>query len=398
MRSAARTDCANGPRGARTSPKKGVLTLFALALIFSQRTDAAEPPGERLADVAIFGSGSEVGRLDAVVGELAGSLAASKASPRSLVVADLADIQGCVTEFGAVLADSLATELLISGRFTVMERRHLTRALGELKFQMSDLVNQDTSSKVGEFLGVEAIILGTVSVVGDAARVNVRMIEASTAKGVAGARASMEMSRSIRAMHERVLQCPEGVKRPRTDRSELQGAGGKEGAGASAAALPQAARTNTAQDWQPGLKAEFFNLPPWEGTPPSLAGVASSVVGTANTPAARWGRGSPAAGVSADYFAIRLTGEVFIEHPGTYAFSIWGDDLISATVRTNSVSSTRYLERHTPQWYFDQSGWVPISVVLHEMTGSAEYYVRWRRPGDSDFGDISTSLLRHPEP
>ncbi len=59
--------------------------------------------------------------------------------------------------------DILITELVKSGKFTVIERDKLNALLKEQRLGLSDLVNPRTAARIGRLLGVNAIITGAVT-------------------------------------------------------------------------------------------------------------------------------------------------------------------------------------------------------------------------------------------
>lgn len=59
--------------------------------------------------------------------------------------------------------DILITELVSSEKFTVFERNKLNSILQEQKLSMSDLVNPKTAVRIGQLMGVNAIITGAVT-------------------------------------------------------------------------------------------------------------------------------------------------------------------------------------------------------------------------------------------
>jgi len=63
---------------------------------------------------------------------------------------------------GETLADMYSSELLKIG-YDVIERTRLTAVINELQLQMTGLVNPATSSKVGNILGVQAMVFGTAA-------------------------------------------------------------------------------------------------------------------------------------------------------------------------------------------------------------------------------------------
>ncbi len=64
---------------------------------------------------------------------------------------------------GEGVADMLVTALVKTGKFSVIERQELERVLGEQKLGESGLVTAETAPKVGKLLGVELLVVGSVS-------------------------------------------------------------------------------------------------------------------------------------------------------------------------------------------------------------------------------------------
>jgi curli biogenesis system outer membrane secretion channel CsgG len=75
---------------------------------------------------------------------------------------DFKDYPGC----GVGVADMLATALVKSGKFSVIERKEIEQVLKEQKLGLSDLVTPETAPQVGKLLGVEMLVVGSVSELG----------------------------------------------------------------------------------------------------------------------------------------------------------------------------------------------------------------------------------------
>jgi curli biogenesis system outer membrane secretion channel CsgG len=75
---------------------------------------------------------------------------------------DYKDYPGC----GVGVADMLATALVKTGKFSVIERKEIEEVLKEQKLGMSDLVTPETAPQVGKLLGVELLVVGSVSELG----------------------------------------------------------------------------------------------------------------------------------------------------------------------------------------------------------------------------------------
>ncbi len=64
---------------------------------------------------------------------------------------------------GAAAADELATQLVQSGKYTVLERRELASILQEQNLGASGAVTPATAAKVGKLLGVQLILTGSIT-------------------------------------------------------------------------------------------------------------------------------------------------------------------------------------------------------------------------------------------
>ena len=64
---------------------------------------------------------------------------------------------------GAAAADELATQLVQSGKFTVVERRELAPILAEQNLGQSGAVSAATAAKVGKLLGVQLMLTGSIT-------------------------------------------------------------------------------------------------------------------------------------------------------------------------------------------------------------------------------------------
>ena len=64
---------------------------------------------------------------------------------------------------GGSATDILVTELTKSGKFIVVERDRLDKVLQEQKFQGQGMTDPQTAAQVGRILGLEAIVVGSVS-------------------------------------------------------------------------------------------------------------------------------------------------------------------------------------------------------------------------------------------
>jgi curli biogenesis system outer membrane secretion channel CsgG len=86
---------------------------------------------------------------------------------KRIAVVDFEDRAGYGHNIGTGLADMLVTQLVKSEKFSVIERQELTKILEEQGLGMSGAVTPQSAAKVGQLLGVELMVMGSVSEFGE---------------------------------------------------------------------------------------------------------------------------------------------------------------------------------------------------------------------------------------
>ncbi len=115
-----------------------------------------------------------------------------------VAVTDFPDLQGVTSNLGRYIAERLTTRLSAQAeKFRVIERRRLGLVLGELKFSMSDLVDPAKAKQLGKMLGVEALVVGSVSDLGNQVDVDARIIEIETNNILPGVTASLSKDQVV---------------------------------------------------------------------------------------------------------------------------------------------------------------------------------------------------------
>lgn len=79
------------------------------------------------------------------------------------VNSNVAALFGSNQDVGKGIADLLVDQLVRDGTYSVIERKQLDKVLAEQNFSNSDRANPDTAAKLGRILGVEAIIIGSIT-------------------------------------------------------------------------------------------------------------------------------------------------------------------------------------------------------------------------------------------
>ena len=101
---------------------------------------------------------------------------ASPAHVPSLAVNDLS-AHGLTESEAMTLSDVLRSRLMETGKFKVMERSEMEMILKEQAFQQSGVCNEEACMvEMGQILGIEQLLAGSIGQVGKAYSINVRII------------------------------------------------------------------------------------------------------------------------------------------------------------------------------------------------------------------------------
>ncbi|MEE9465771.1 MAG: DUF2380 domain-containing protein [Candidatus Neomarinimicrobiota bacterium] len=105
---------------------------------------------------------------------------ASLAAAQTNVAIIPLDAKGVSDIEASVLTDRLAFELFKTGLFTVLERGKMEEILTEQNFQLTGCVTEECLVEVGQLLGVEQMLAGSVSKIGNTYSVILRLIDAQS--------------------------------------------------------------------------------------------------------------------------------------------------------------------------------------------------------------------------
>jgi curli biogenesis system outer membrane secretion channel CsgG len=146
----------------------------------------------------------------------------------------VAAIFGRDIDVGKGIADLLVTYLVKDGSYSVIERKSLDKILAEQDFSNSDRANPTSAAKIGKLLGVDAIIVGSITQFGnDTKATNVGGVGAGLGKfGLGGV--GRKNSKAIVALDGRIvdvdtaeiLAVAEGKGESKRTSTSLLGGGG----------------------------------------------------------------------------------------------------------------------------------------------------------------------------
>ncbi len=139
------------------------------------------------------------------VGNKATALAAKihTAGKSRVAVLDFTSLNGDeVTELGRLIVELLNVHLASSSHpIAIVDRLHLENVLKEQKLSKSGLFNPDTSAKIGELSGVDAVIIGTHTKVGDDILVSFKVIDTETATNIGSEILVLKRSKEINKLY-----------------------------------------------------------------------------------------------------------------------------------------------------------------------------------------------------
>lgn len=142
--------------------------------------------------------------MDTELSDLANKLATltKENDKKKVTVLDFTDLQGVGSELGRYVAEELTVNLVIAKKtnFAVLDRANLKKILAEHKLTATGLIDPENAKKLGQFAGVDALILGTIVSRGSKVSVTAKIITTDTAEIVGAAKAEFKMDEDVREL------------------------------------------------------------------------------------------------------------------------------------------------------------------------------------------------------
>lgn len=110
---------------------------------------------------------------------------------KRIAVIDIADLEGNIRALGRFLAEEVTTALAETKKVKVVERGQLDRILQELKLTASGITDPANIKNFGKLSGANAIVVGTITDLGESVRVVLRVLSTDTGEVITGARAEI---------------------------------------------------------------------------------------------------------------------------------------------------------------------------------------------------------------
>lgn len=111
---------------------------------------------------------------------------------KKLAVFSFSNLNGYQSALGDFIAEELITALFSEGNFDIVERRELDRILKEYERYTSGNFDRETIAELQKLLGIDVLITGTITDLGERIKINSRAISVETGKVFAAASVSVD--------------------------------------------------------------------------------------------------------------------------------------------------------------------------------------------------------------
>jgi TolB-like protein len=102
------------------------------------------------------------------------------------------------SRLGKTIAEMLVTSLLETQQFKIFERNQLDKILEEQALGMSGALDSETAVDVGQIIGVDAILTGSCSLIGEQIELDARIIHATSAEVKIAAAGTAKQAEGLR--------------------------------------------------------------------------------------------------------------------------------------------------------------------------------------------------------
>ncbi len=133
---------------------------------------------------------------------------------KSVAAVDFTDLQGQSTELGRFLAERLTVEIVSTGGVSMVDRANIKSILAEHKLTEEGLVNPANAKKLGEFAGVDAILIGNATALDSGIELLVKAVATESSKLVAAGRITFPKTSEIQQLLNRSISASPAAFKP----------------------------------------------------------------------------------------------------------------------------------------------------------------------------------------
>ena len=129
----------------------------------------------------------------------------ASADRTTIAISSFPHVDDSCSELSNFLVDELVLSLfsLPDNHLSIIERSQLGRIFAELELSMSGAVDINTTRELGRIHGVETLLVGTLTTIGDDLRINARLIDTETAQVFSAAAVNIPRTSTIEELMSR---------------------------------------------------------------------------------------------------------------------------------------------------------------------------------------------------
>lgn len=114
-----------------------------------------------------------------------------------VAVLDFNNIQGEPNELGRFLSEQLAVDMVPQKGITLLDRANISAVMAEHRLTSEGLVKPENAKKLGQFAGVDALLIGSLASMGESFVLTVKAISTETAEIVAAGRCKFDVNEEL---------------------------------------------------------------------------------------------------------------------------------------------------------------------------------------------------------
>ncbi|MFC2993215.1 FlgO family outer membrane protein [Halomonas tibetensis] len=183
--------------------------------------------------MALPGAAQAQSGIEGGIDDLARQIVArsSSSDQTTIAISSFPHVDDTCSELSNFLVDELVLSLFSvpDGNLHIIERSQLSRIFAELELSMSGAVDANTTQELGRLHGVDTLLVGSLTTLGDDLRVNSRLINTETGQVFSAAAVNIPKTSTI----ETLMQRPSASGCTMTPRAAQSGGSGGNQAQAS---------------------------------------------------------------------------------------------------------------------------------------------------------------------
>ncbi|WP_295388393.1 CsgG/HfaB family protein [uncultured Thiodictyon sp.] len=143
------------------------------------------------------GAGSVEDGLRTLAGQIVQKSAAAERT--TIAVLPFQNADGTCSVLSTHIVDELTLDLfdVPGSKLTLIERSQLQALIAELSIGESGLLNPTTTKELGKVSGVQALVLGSITIIGDVVRINARLVATDTGQAISAAAVSLPKTDAV---------------------------------------------------------------------------------------------------------------------------------------------------------------------------------------------------------